>query len=72
MAWVTQPDDPVDLCPESEYLAYAPGLTKREHFAGLAMQGLMQTPLETPEDIAQLAVEHADALILELNKGVTA
>lgn len=45
------------------------GLTKRELFAAMALQGLMtsagrQNYLET----SQLAVKQADALIKELNK----
>ena len=46
------------------------GLTKREYFAGLALQGLLANP-EIP--IGELsnateAVEYADALITALNK----
>lgn len=48
------------------------GLTKREHFASMAMQGLIsdQTYLRPNNgvEIAQRAVEIADALIAELNK----
>ena len=52
------------------------GLTKREHFAGLAMQGLLESTLftisETPEywknDTIESAVEFADALLAELEK----
>lgn len=44
------------------------GLTKREYFAAMAMQGLA-TLDGTPEGyIAKYAVKHADALIEELNK----
>ena len=48
-----------------------PGLTKREYFAGLAMQGWIHTnPAQDcfPGDIARWSVECADALIAELNK----
>jgi hypothetical protein len=48
------------------------GLTKREHFAALAMQGMLANP--TPQmsqadfiKIARWSVKHADALIEELN-----
>jgi len=48
------------------------GLTKREHFAGLAMQGLLSNPSQIDtthfEWIAQHAVGYADALLKELNK----
>lgn len=48
------------------------GLTKREYFAALAMQGMMADP-ETggrvkPEVIAGNAVAHADALVASLNR----
>ena len=47
------------------------GLTIREHFAGLAMQGLLADPSSssaTAWDLAHVAIEHADALIAELAK----
>lgn len=50
------------------------GLTKREYFAALAMQGLCANSSFTwainqdpQEEIAALAVAHADALIAALN-----
>ena len=43
------------------------GLTKREYFAGLAMQGMSSSDL-TYEDIAHDAVKMADALLAELDK----
>lgn len=51
------------------------GLTKREYFAALAMQGVCAGEIEcnskisgNPEYTAQFAVQCADALIAELNK----
>jgi hypothetical protein len=55
------------------------GLTKREHFAGLAMQGLLSNPVmadsamhptaeEWRDDIAEASLEFADALLAELDK----
>lgn len=46
------------------------GLTKREYFAGLAMQGLCADPNPElkPKVVAEMAVRYADALINELNK----
>lgn len=56
------------------------GLTKREYFAAMAMQGLranvtedvielaVQTKIPMEAIIAKCAVQHADALIKELNK----
>lgn len=43
------------------------GLTKREYFAGLAMQGMASSDL-TYEDIAHDAVKMADAILKELDK----
>ena len=43
------------------------GLTKREYFAGLAMQGMAASDL-TYEDIAHDSVKMADALLAELDK----
>lgn len=47
------------------------GLTKREWFAGLAMQGLIkdsESPFLHAEVISEKAVKQADALIAELAK----
>jgi hypothetical protein len=47
------------------------GLTKREHFAGLAMQGILAKygPDEQRNDTTAIdAIEHADALLAELDK----
>ena len=48
------------------------GLTKREFFAAMAMQGCVAIPTDnwysSPQGAAKLAVEAADALIAALNK----
>ena len=46
------------------------GLTKREHFAGLAMQGMLsdESVAGTAQDVASCAVRQADALLAELDK----
>ena len=47
------------------------GLTKREYFAGLAMQGMLADPNASnfkPPFIAGLAVVFSDALLAELEK----
>jgi hypothetical protein len=46
------------------------GLTKREHLAGLAMQGLMSNSNAriTCLQCAEISVSHADALLAELDK----
>jgi hypothetical protein len=45
------------------------GLTKRELFAAMAMQGLLADPYSTQEfaDMASMSVQVADALIERLN-----
>jgi len=46
------------------------GLTKREYFAGLAMQGLLASGITrpTPSMFAEKSVELSDALLYELEK----
>jgi hypothetical protein len=45
------------------------GLTKREYFAAMAMQGLLaRQSTGSTKDYADIAVNQADALITELNK----
>ncbi len=51
------------------------GLTKREYFASMAMQGMLahpgtiaDMPQKHPDTVAKAAVIYADALIEELNK----
>lgn len=44
------------------------GLTKREYFAAMAMQGLLFHDDAGPDRIALCSVYYADALIEELNK----
>ena len=59
--------------PVPEYTQVS-GLTKRELFAAMAMQGMQAnisyTTHYAAEQKAQLAVMNADALIAELNKEV--
>jgi hypothetical protein len=45
-----------------------PGLTKRELFAAMAMQGIVSASGHGPKICAERAVECADALIAELSK----
>lgn len=50
------------------------GLTIRQHFAAIAMQGVLAScdidnnPFISPVDCATQSVKYADALIAELNK----
>ena len=64
-------------------LSHANGLTKREHFAAMAMQGILSahregniwpsaTGLCPFQQIAESAIKHTDALLAELDKPVPA
>jgi hypothetical protein len=74
MSHVTSPDD--SLVPsrsrDGDYdIIHTPGLTKREYFAAMAMQGLLANPVAKDvdyEDNLLFAVQHADELIIQLNK----
>lgn len=44
-----------------------PGLTKRELFAAMAMQGLVASTALYPSECAKRSVEHADALLAALD-----
>jgi hypothetical protein len=59
---MTDPNDTVDI-------NHGIGLTKREYFAAMAMQGLLSADSINYEAIIGDAVKLADALIEELNKG---
>ena len=69
----TNPNDPV-YPTSGHHGSKVTTLTKREHFAALAMQGLLafgRTDSETdPGFISHHAINCADALILKLNKDV--
>lgn len=65
------------------YIPFNRGLTIRQQFSAMAMQGCLSNSLGTdlgceplwhgtPEKIARYAVEMADALIAELNKTTNA
>lgn len=47
---------------------YQKGLTKREYFAAMAMQGMLAEGHDSFRIVAKHAVDQADALIEELNK----
>lgn len=54
--------------------AYRGGLTKREYFAGLAMQGVCSTDsamVNSSQILAEWSVEMADALLIQLRKNKT-
>jgi len=64
----TKPDDPVVVTQNANNPLY--GLTKREYFAAIAMQGMVSQNmgLNSERHIAHHSVEFADALIERLNK----
>ena len=53
-------------CVNSGYIAHESGLTKREYFAGLAMQGLFVKDDVDINNAARYAVFMADALLSAL------
>jgi len=58
---------------EQEYMMHTRGLTKREYFAGLAMQGFLSSWPDrlgevTPKASAEYAVRCADELLKALEK----
>lgn len=73
----TQANDniyPLDQREPPEQWMVTNGMTKREHFAIMAMQGLLshygykEAPVANAEEIAQWAVKLADGLIHELTR----
>lgn len=72
---MTNPEDPIWASPWDSELKRL-GFTKREYFAGLALQGIMfwDVTVNEPKDtgkvksLAHQAVYMADALIAELSK----
>ena len=68
----TEPNDPIYPISQRTLIGCA-GLTKREHFAGLAMQGYISADYTANsgmpfESMALWSVQMADALIAELNR----
>lgn len=64
------PSEPRSFAPPD---SFGSGLSKREYFAAMALQGLMAMPTRDGEDIryesyARAAVKQADALLAELDK----
>jgi hypothetical protein len=68
------------FCDTGEYSRGNVGLTKREHFAGLAMQGILSNSVmgdsalhekheDWVKDISDSSLQFADALLAELYKG---
>jgi len=59
-----------DAFPRKLGHGFSEGLSKREYFAAMALQGLLACPnnVNMAQDIAKGAVIMADQLIIELNK----
>lgn len=72
---MTNPNAPAFPAGSESVCADKRGLTKREYFAGLAMQGMLSAingidgSTHGQKHIAEKALEMAGALIAELNKG---
>ncbi len=60
------PFNPAPLMPVASELFGAPRLTKREHFAALAMQGLLAAG--TWDTVPSRAIEMADRVLARLEK----
>ena len=68
---LNEPELWADGCGNSKATVVAHGLTKREYFAGLAMQGVLASDADqhrVAEEIAGIAVSQADALLAELEE----
>lgn len=67
-------DDQAFPAAENDYCPGWFGLTKREYFAALALEGLLSSLVPADEitypDLAKCAVKSADALLLELEKQI--
>jgi len=68
-------NEPINSFSYKEVDKVSHGLTIRQYYAGLAMQGLINSPnmfdnksRHTSSEISTMAVIFADALIIELNK----
>lgn len=67
---MTKPNESAFAIPASGGSGHQDGLTKREYFAAMAMQGLIPyyvSRIEELKNTSQAAVDFADALIKELN-----
>jgi hypothetical protein len=65
----TNPNDPASAGNEYDHGSYNPGLSKREYFAAMAMQGLLAGRSKdlSAQTLAKQSIMAADALIDELN-----
>ncbi len=57
------PIPPIDNGPGNIKSQAKPGMTLRDYFAGLAMQGIITDTLDAYEDVATQAYKQADAML---------
>lgn len=64
----TEPNEPAFACASDT--GHQEGLTKREYFAAMAMQGIISNPIhdQYKSTVAEVSVKMADELIKALNK----
>ena len=65
-----RPASPVENCITDDSGSYL-GLTKREHFAGLAMQGMITSKYFgefKADELSKMAIDFSDELLKELDK----
>ena len=69
MKYAEQPINPTTSWNGCEEVSHF-GLTKREYFAGLAMQGLLSNSerIGTADRYAEISIEFADELLKQLEK----
>lgn len=68
---MTRADEPAFLTGDKYRLAGVLGMTLREHYAGLAMQGLLANPDTKPDRklVIECSLIYADALLTALSGG---
>ena len=67
-----QPAFPTDCSTDTSYTEIRGGLTKREWFAGLALQAIIASPdyQSDEKSLCKMACTYADALLAELAKEI--
>lgn len=68
---MTKPDDPTNISFKPLGENANTGLTKREYFAAMALQGLIATNRHEFKQAVEVSVIFADELIEQLNEGKT-
>jgi hypothetical protein len=69
MSKADEPAFPISISNDPEDYVAFPGLTKREYFAGLALQGFLAFDCNSPpREAASEAVNYADELLAALER----